>query len=74
MANKLIGREREVNELQSLYSSDRPVFAVVYGRRRVGKTYLVRQLFEKKFVFGHTGLSPFELSEERLTEIGRAHV
>lgn len=47
MANKLIGREREVNELQSLYSSDRPVFAVVYGRRRVGKTYLVRQLFEK---------------------------
>lgn len=68
MANKLIGREREQKELAELYRTDRPIFTVVYGRRRVGKTYLVRQMFEKKFAFCHTGLSPFELSAEKLAD------
>ena len=68
MANKIIGREREQKELEELYRSDRPIFAVVYGRRRVGKTYLVRQMFEKKFAFCHTGLSPFELSAEKIAD------
>ena len=68
MANKLIGREREQKELEELYRSDRPIFAVVYGRRRVGKTYLVRRMFEKKFAFCHTGLSPFELSAEKIID------
>ena len=68
MANKIIGREREQKELEELYRSDRPIFAVIYGRRRVGKTYLVRQMFEKKFAFCHTGLSPFELSAEKIAD------
>lgn len=68
MANKLIGREREQKELEELYRSDGPIFAVVYGRRRVGKTYLVRRMFEKKFAFCHTGLSPFELSAEKIID------
>lgn len=68
MANKLIGREREQKELAELYRTDRPIFTVVYGRRRVGKTYLVRQMFEKKFAFCHTGLSPFELSAEKIAD------
>ena len=68
MANKLIGRERERKELEELYHSDRPIFAVIYGRRRVGKTYLVRQMFEKQFAFCHTGLSPFELSAEKIVD------
>ena len=68
MANKLIGRERERKELVELYRSDRPIFAVIYGRRRVGKTYLVRQMFEKQFAFCHTGLSPFELSAEKIVD------
>ena len=68
MANKIIGREREQKELEELYRSDRPIFAVVYGRRRVGKTYLVRQMFERKFAFCHTGLSPFELSAEKIAD------
>ena len=68
MANKIIGREREQKELAELYRTDRPIFTVVYGRRRVGKTYLVRQMFEKKFAFCHTGLSPFELSAEKIAD------
>lgn len=68
MAQKIIGREAEIKELRELYTSNKPVFAVVYGRRRVGKTFLVRELFEDKFTFYHTGLSPIEMSGDRLKE------
>ena len=33
-----IGREHELNTLNKLYNSDKFEFAVIYGRRRVGKT------------------------------------
>ena len=33
-----IGRERELNTLDGLFKSDKYEFAVIYGRRRVGKT------------------------------------
>ena len=39
--NKLIGRQREIAELQRCFMSDKYEFVIVYGRRRVGKTYLV---------------------------------
>lgn len=68
MAQKIIGREREIKELEALYNSNKPVFAVVYGRRRVGKTFLVREMFEGSFDFYHTGLSPFELRGKKLKE------
>lgn len=68
MAQKIIGREAEIKELQTLYQSNKPVFAVVYGRRRVGKTFLVRELFDGKLSFYHTGLSPYELKGEKLKE------
>ena len=32
-------------------------FVAIYGRRRVGKTYLVRELFEGKFTFEHSGMA-----------------
>lgn len=35
MAQEIIGREQEIKELRTLYQADKPVFAVVYGRRRV---------------------------------------
>ena len=68
MERKIIGRTEEINELKSLYEMHDPVFAVVYGRRRVGKTFLVRELFQDKFSFYHTGLSPYELSGKKLRE------
>ena len=37
--------------------SKRPEFVVVYGRRRVGKTYLIREYFNNQFSFYATGLS-----------------
>lgn len=47
---KIIGREREMARLTEFASSDRPEFVAVYGRRRVGKIFLVRSAFRDKFV------------------------
>ena len=55
---KVHGREKDIALLEQLYASKRPEFVVVYGRRRVGKTYLVSELFKSRFAFYHTGLSP----------------
>ena len=51
----IIGREREMAELQRCVDSDRSEFVIVYGRRRVGKTYLVDQFFHHQFDFSYTG-------------------
>ncbi|MBR1513638.1 MAG: ATP-binding protein [Bacteroidales bacterium] len=51
----MIGREREMAELQRCVDSDRSEFVIVYGRRRVGKTYLVDQFFHHQFDFSYTG-------------------
>ena len=51
----LIGRQEEINILESVKNTEKPAFVAVYGRRRVGKTYLVRQFFKKKFDFYFTG-------------------
>ena len=53
----LIGREQEQEMLHKAYESDSSQFVAVYGRRRVGKTYLVRECFADKFVFQHSGVA-----------------
>ena len=61
---KIIGRVCEQRLLQSMLESDHAEFAIVYGRRRVGKTFLIREFFKDRFTFYHTGLNPEELPEE----------
>lgn len=46
---KLIGREREIQELQRCVDSGQSEFVIVYGRRRVGKTFLVDEYFKRTF-------------------------
>ena len=53
----MIGRRFERERLLEKYKSGQPEFVVVYGRRRVGKTFLVRETFGDKFAFQHTGHS-----------------
>ena len=53
----LIGREQEQELLRRAYESEGSQFVAVYGRRRVGKTYLVRECFDGKFVFQHSGVA-----------------
>ena len=52
---QLIGREREIKELWRCYDSPRSEFVIIYGRRRIGKTFLVTQTFKDKFSFLFTG-------------------
>ena len=54
---KIIGRKREKDSLLQCLLSKRPEFVVVYGRIRVGKTYLIREYFNQRFSFYTTGLS-----------------
>ena len=54
---KIIGRKHEKDSLFQCIKSKRPEFVVVYGRRRIGKTYLVREYFNRQFSFYATGLT-----------------
>lgn len=59
----MIGREKEVAILEKLYRSNKSQFVAVCGRRRVGKTYLINEVFGNRITFRHTGLSPIEEDE-----------
>lgn len=52
----LLGRTRETQALDRDLQKDESQFVAVYGRRRVGKTYLIREHFHNQFFFSHTGL------------------
>ena len=53
--DKLIGREREWKELEWAVNSHRSEFIIMYGRRRVGKTFLVRRFFNDTYCFHYVG-------------------
>ena len=55
--NIIIGREAEIKHLDAIVSSKEAEFVVVYGRRRVGKTFLVNTYFDDKYTFKLTGLA-----------------
>jgi len=56
MKNILIGRKKEKNELLDLFHSGRAEFVTVYGRRRVGKTFLLNSLFSNDYAFKVTAV------------------
>ena len=49
--NKLVGRREEIRLLDRLYKSQEAEFLAIYGRRRVGKTYLITQYFKDRGIF-----------------------
>ncbi|MCF8459329.1 MAG: ATP-binding protein [Flavobacteriales bacterium] len=52
----MVGRTHEIGLLEATLSSDKAELIAIYGRRRVGKTFLVRQFFENRICFEVTGL------------------
>ena len=66
----MVGRKREQQKLIAAFQSKRAEFVGVFGRRRVGKTYLISESFAGNFVFRHAGLSPVEEEQKEagLTE------
>ena len=73
MINDIIGRKKEIRVLENLKESNKSEFLAVYGRRRVGKTYLIRNVFEDDFAFQLTGLANTKL-QGQLANFHRALV
>ena len=65
---EIIGRKAEQAELLRIFNRRQAQLVAVYGRRRVGKTFLVRELLKEHFVFYHTGISPLELEGRNLLD------
>jgi len=53
--NGIVGRKKEIELLQRIVKSEDPEFVAVYGRRRVGKTFLIKQFFGNNFTFYFSG-------------------
>lgn len=66
MKEIVVGREREVSDLRSWIATDRSEFIAVYGRRRVGKTFLIRNTFKDEFTFHFSGSNGLGRSEQLL--------
>ncbi|WP_258084624.1 ATP-binding protein [Thermococcus thermotolerans] len=47
LVSKFIDRERELEFLRSRYRSERPELIILYGRRRIGKTYLLQKFLSE---------------------------
>ena len=60
----IIGREKEISILNSVYNSGKSEFIAMYGRRRVGKTFLIRSVFKDRFTFQITGLANVSLKHQ----------
>lgn len=54
--NKVVGRENQLFLLNNALVSNKSELIAVYGRRRVGKTFLIRETFNKQFVFEVSGI------------------
>ena len=54
--NVMVGREREIDLINERCKSGKSELVALYGRRRVGKTFLIRSMFENRFDFSFTGM------------------
>ena len=74
----LIGRTEEIKSLEWALEKSEPQFIAVYGRRRVGKTFLIREMFHDQFTFSHTGLRNADMKSQlaafRASLIQHGHV
>lgn len=64
MEEKIIGRAKEIRQIEQYVATARPELIAVYGRRRVGKTFLVRHTVGACFCFYITGVYKASLKEQ----------
>lgn len=60
----IIGRYAEKKKFSDIFNSGQSEFVAVYGRRRVGKTFLIRQYFEDSIVFQTSGMANVGMKEQ----------
>lgn len=63
---QFIGRQRELQIFEQIQRSNQSEFVAVYGRRRVGKTRLVRKVFNNQFTFQMTAVANFNKQQQLL--------
>lgn len=71
--DKLIGRYKEVNEIKRAVASLRSELIIVYGRRRIGKTFLIRKIFNDTYTFHYVGAHR-QTKKKQLEHFGEALV
>jgi len=71
MPSKVIGREAELAILQEFLSTDYPEFLVIYGRQRVGKTFLIRRFISDKSSSDHFYMPIRKVHVMPLESLGR---
>lgn len=64
MEKVLIGREEERRKLQEYLTSGKSEFIAVYGRRRVGKTFLIRNVVGQQTCFSFTGMENADMADQ----------
>lgn len=64
MKGRIIGRKEEIKRLQEYVADSKSEFIAIYGRRRVGKTFLVKELFEGQLCFRMTGIEGATTQEQ----------
>lgn len=61
---EMIGRTREAGQLNKYASSSQAEFVAVYGRRRVGKTFLINKTLGEQMIFETSGVLMGEREEQ----------
>jgi uncharacterized protein len=60
----IAGRDQEIRKLRKSLDSNRPEFIAIYGRRRVGKTFLIREFYGKQICFELVGIYNASMKEQ----------
>jgi uncharacterized protein len=60
----IIGRKNELEILDNVFKSSKSEFVILYGRRRVGKTFLINRRFGEDFTFRVTGLAKTTIQKQ----------
>lgn len=56
----IVGRKKEIELIDEVLEKQTAQSVAIYGRRRVGKTYLINEYFNNTFSFKVTGLKPLK--------------
>lgn len=65
MSKNIVGRLFEKEKLNEALNTQRSELIAIYGRRRIGKTYLIREYYSKNIVFSFSGLRNVERSNTK---------
>ena len=71
--NSIIGRNEEIRKLEKFLKSPKSEFVAVYGRRRVGKSYLVEEVYKDKIAFRAIGSYIKDKNEKTYRQIQLEH-